>query len=96
MLSSERAKSTIFFAHAQVQYVWMPRWCISTVKPHSLVTLRITKGVSEVVYVRIVNSARQIFAAAASCFAPGCWGTHFPRILTLVQAEIPEWCSATI
>ena len=57
------AKSMTLFPRAQVQYVWIALWCISTAKPHSLATLRITEEVSEVADINCY------------CCAQECWGT---------------------
>ena len=59
------AKNTIFFDLAQVQYVWMPPWFMWSARHRSQAILRITEGVSEVVYVRVINNARQTFTVTA-------------------------------
>ena len=78
------AKQTNYVSHAQVQYTRMPRWCMWTAKPHLLATLRITKGVSDVVHVSDVNITIRKFNATAAPKIAGilnfrtsslwCWG----------------------
>ena len=67
------AKSMTLFPRAQVQYVWIALWCISTAKPHSLATLRITEEVSEVADINCY------------CCAQECWGTIL-QMLTVRSA----------